>query len=382
MNKPIDKPTNPRFSSGPCSKRPGWSSDVLSDAVLGYSHRGKAGKAKLEEVIELTRKLLDIPDNYRIGIVPASDTGAVEMALWSLLGERMVDIFAWESFSNTWLTDISKQLKIPHQSHTADYGEIADLSHYQAQNDCVFVYNGTTSGVCVPHLDWIAEDREGLTICDATSAVFSQPIDFTRLDVATWSWQKALGGEAAHGMMVLSPRAVRRLESYTPSWPLPKIFQLTKSGKLNEGIFQGATINTPSLLCVEDVLDSMKWLLSIGGQKAAQDISNKSLSIISQWVDKSSWVDFLAKTPETRSNTSVCLAITDSRFQKLSEHEQREKIQTLCDLLESEQVAYDIKSYKTAPIGLRLWTGATVEPDNVAKLLPWLDWGFTQLFND
>ncbi len=377
--KPRFRPDNPRFSSGPCSKRPGWSPEVLTDAVLGYSHRGKAGKAKLAEVISLTRELLVIPDDYRVGIVPASDTGAMEMALWSLLGQRTVDIFAWEAFSKTWLADITQQLKIEHNTYTAEFGEIADLSFYDKDNDCVFVFNGTTSGVRVPNLDWISDEREGLAICDATSAVFSQSIDFSKLDVVTWSWQKALGGEGAHGMLVLSPRAVERLETYTPPWPLPKIFRLTQSGKLIEGIFTGATINTPSLLCVEDVLDSMKWLKSQGGQAAAQVISDKSLKLISDWVEQSEWADFLAKAPETRSNTSVCLSIMDKRFTQLPENQQKEKIQSLCDLLEKENVAFDIKGYKTAPIGLRIWTGATIAPADIKKLLPWLDWAFEQV---
>ncbi|PIE45686.1 MAG: phosphoserine transaminase [Gammaproteobacteria bacterium] len=379
MQKPINKPENPCFSSGPCSKRPGWTPEALSHAVLGKSHRGKAGKAKLAEVIELTKAILPIPDNYHVGIVPASDTGAVEMALWSLLGPKTVDLYAWESFSQTWLREVVNQLKLDNNQYTADYGELSDLSNYNPDNDSVFVFNGTTSGVRVPDLNWIDNDRDGLTICDATSAVFSQSIDFNRLDVATWSWQKALGGEAAHGMIVLSPRAVNRLESYTPTWPMPKIFTLTKNGKLNRDIFLGSTINTPSMLCVEDAIDAMKWLQSIGGQAGAQAISDENLAIISDWVAKTSWIDFLARLPETRSNTSICLSITDKRFTTLSDSEQRDKIKSLCTLLESENAAYDINAYKAAPPGLRIWAGATIEPKNVAALLPWIEWAFRKV---
>lgn len=379
MTKPQQKPQNPNFSSGPCSKRPGWTPNVLSDAVLGKSHRGKAGKAKLAETIQLSTEILDIPEGYRVGIVPASDTGAVEMALWSLLGPKTVDIFAWEAFSKTWLGDVVNQLQLPNNQYTAEYGKLPDLSQYNPSNDSVFVFNGTTSGVRVPHLDWIADDRDGLTICDATSAVFSQAIDFKKLDVVTWSWQKALGGEAAHGMIVLSPRAVERLETHTPSWPMPKIFQLAKNGKLIEGIFQGATINTPSMLCVEDAIDSMKWIQSIGGQSASQAISDKNLAIISDWVAKTDWIEFLAEDPATISNTSICLNITDARFTALTEDEQRAKIKALCALLESEGAAYDINAYKAAPAGLRIWGGATVEPDNISALLPWVEWAFNEV---
>lgn len=382
MTKPQKKPDNPNFSSGPCAKRPGWSPEVLQNAVLGRSHRGAAGKTKLAKAIQLSKDLLPIPDDYRLGIVPASDTGAVEMALWSLLGQRTVDLYAWENFSQTWLKEVANQLKIKHNQYTADYGELPDLSNYNPNNDCVFVFNGTTSGVRVPNLDWIADEREGLTICDATSAVFSQEINFSKLDVATWSWQKALGGEAAHGIIVLSPRAVQRLETYTPSRPLPKIFTLAKNGKLNEGIFEGATINTPSMLCVEDAIDAMKWLQSIGGQAAAQAISDKNLAIVSSWVTKNDWIDFLATSPQTRSNTSICLKVTDERFTDLSVDAQWSFIKQLCDLLETEHVAYDIKAYKTAPPGLRLWAGATIEPNNMAALLPWIEWAFAEVVRE
>lgn len=379
MTKPTVKPNNPNFSSGPCSKRPGWTPDVLSDAVLGKSHRGKAGKAKLAEAIQLSTDILDIPEGYKVGIVPASDTGAVEMALWSLLGPKTVDVYAWEAFSSTWLGDIVKQLKLDNNQYAADYGKLPDFSNYNKKNDTVFVYNGTTSGVRVPDLDWIADDREGLTICDATSAVFSQPIDFNKLDVVTWSWQKALGGEAAHGMIVLSPRAVARLESYTPSWPMPKIFIMAKNGKLIDGIFQGSTINTPSMLCVEDAIDSMKWIQSIGGQTASQTISDKNLAVIADWVAKTDWVEFLAEDPNTLSNTSICLNITDARFTALEETEQRAKIKAMCALLEAENAAYDINAYKAAPAGLRIWGGATVSPEDIAAALPWIEWAFNEV---
>lgn len=377
--KPQNKPNNPNFSSGPCSKRPGWEPSVLADAVLGKSHRGKAGKAKLAEAIQLSTDILEIPKGYKVGIVPASDTGAVEMALWSLLGPKTVDIFAWEAFSRTWLGDVVKQLKLANNQYTANYGKLPDLSQYNPNNDSVFVFNGTTSGVRVPNLDWIADDREGLTICDATSAVFSQSIDFKKLDVVTWSWQKALGGEAAHGMIVLSPRAVARLENHTPSWPMPKIFIMAKNGKLIDGIFSGATINTPSMLCVEDAIDSMKWIQSIGGQSASQAISDRNLAAISEWVEKTDWIEFLAADEATRSNTSICLNITDIRFTALEESEQRAKIKAMCALLEAEDAAYDINAYKDAPAGLRIWGGATVQPADITAALPWIEWAFNEV---
>lgn len=379
MNKPTQKPNNPNFSSGPCSKRPGWNPNVLADAVLGKSHRGKAGKAKLAEVIQLSTDILEIPEGYKVGIVPASDTGAVEMALWSLLGPKTVDVFAWEAFSSTWLGDVVKQLKLDNNQYTADYGHLPDLSQYNKANDTVFVFNGTTSGVRVPNLDWIADDREGLTICDATSAVFSQAIDFNKLDVVTWSWQKALGGEAAHGMIVLSPRAVARLENHTPSWPMPKIFIMAKNGKLIDGIFQGSTINTPSMLCAEDAIDSMKWIQSIGGQTASQAVSDKNLAVIAAWVEKTDWVEFLSADNATRSNTSICLNITDPRFTALDETEQRAKIKAMCGLLETEEAAFDINAYKAAPPGLRIWGGATVQPEDIEIALPWLEWAFNEV---
>ncbi len=380
MNKkPTVKPDNPYFSSGPCTKRPNWHTDSLRDAVLSRSHRCQHGKDKIAEVIQLSKDILDIPNDYKVAIVPASDTGAMEMAIWSLLGKKTVDIFAWDAFGKLWLTDIANQLKIKHNQYTADYGEIADLSQYHPDNDCVFVYNGTSSGVRVPNLDWIDDNRSGLTICDATSAVFSQSIDFHKLDVTTWSWQKSLGGEAAHGMIALSPCAVERLETYTPPWPIPKIFTLAKNGKLIDEIFHNATINTPSMLCIEDVIGSLRWVQAIGGQKAYQSISNKSLTIISEWVEKTNWIEFLAKSPNTRSNTSICLSITDSRFTSLSQNQQKEKIQKICTLLEENQAGYDINAYRLAPAGLRIWAGATVNPDDIERLLPWIEWAFHKM---
>ncbi|PID65871.1 MAG: phosphoserine transaminase [Gammaproteobacteria bacterium] len=379
QQKPTIKPKNPHFSSGPCSKRPGWQPTVLANAALGRSHRGQAGRAKLAEVIRLSADILSIPSTYKVGIVPASDTGAMEMALWSLLGPKSVDVFAWDAFSLRWLDDIVRQLKVNHHQYIADYGELADLSQYNPDNDCVFVLNGTSSGVRVPDLDWIADKRQGLTICDATSAVFSQSIDFHKLDVATWSWQKALGGEAAHGMLALSPRAVKRLQTHVPAWPIPKIFRLAENGQLIDEIFQGATINTPSMLCVEDVIDSMHWVQSIGGQAACQAISDKNLAIISAWVKHTAWVEFLAQDPNTRSNTSICLSITDQRFTCLSDRQQRAKINTMCQLLEDNNAAYDIRAYRLAPAGLRIWGGATVQPEDITALLPWLEWAFQQI---
>ncbi|MGY0400126.1 MAG: phosphoserine transaminase [Ostreibacterium sp.] len=379
MIKPSQKPNNPHFSSGPCSKRPGWTPTILSGAMLGKSHRSKVNKAKLAEVIQLSSDILSIPTDYKVGIVPASDTGAVEMALWSLLGPKTVDIFAWEAFSLTWLADVVKQLKVQNNQYIADYGKLPDLSKYNPNNDTVFAFNGTTSGVRVPDLNWITDNHEGLAICDATSAVFSQAIDFAKLDVVTWSWQKALGGEAAHGMIALSPRAVARLENHTPSWPMPKIFTLVKKGKLIDNIFSGATINTPSMLCVEDAIDSMKWIQSLGGQQASQAISDRNLSIINDWVAKTSWIEFLAETPESRSNTSICLTITDPRFSALTEDQQRSKIKAMCSLLETEQVAYDINAYKAAPAGLRVWAGATVKNEDIQAVLPWIEWAFNEI---
>ncbi len=375
-DKPAIKPTRPQFSSGPCAKRPGWGLTRLDRLSLGRSHRSEIGKTRLKEVIDRTRSVLQIPDEYRIGIVPASDTGAVEMAMWSLLGERPVDVLAWESFGQGWVTDAVKQLKIEPTVLTAPYGEIADLDAVNPDHDLVFTWNGTTSGVRVPDAGFIAEGRAGLTICDATSAVFAQALEWNKLDVVTFSWQKVLGGEAAHGVLILSPRAVERLERYTPPWPLPKIFRLTKGGKLIEGIFRGETINTPSMLCVEDVIDALAWAEEIGGLNAMCARSDASLAAIADWVSTTPWVDFLCSDPAIRSNTSVCLTITDPAFTGLEEAAQRERIKALVSRLEKEDAAYDIGGYRDAPPGLRIWCGATVEPADVKLLLPWLDWAY------
>ncbi|MGV2977702.1 phosphoserine transaminase [Roseibium alexandrii] len=377
ISKPDVRPANPNFSSGPCSKRPGWSLEALSDAPLGRSHRAKPGKAKLAEAIELTRKVLNVPDDYRIGIVPASDTGAVEMAMWSLLGARGVDMLAWESFGSGWVTDVVKQLKLENvRKIEAPYGELPDLSTVDFSNDVVFTWNGTTSGVRVPDGDWIPANREGLTICDATSAAFAQELDFAKLDVVTFSWQKVLGGEAAHGMLILSPRAVERLETYSPAWPLPKIFRLTKGGKLIEGIFRGETINTPSMLCVEDYLDALKWAEDLGGLAGLVARADRNLEVLADWVDQTSWVDFLPKDPATRSNTSVCLTVVDPDILALSDEQQAAFAKGMVSMLDSEGVAYDIGAYRDAPSGLRVWAGATVEASDLKALTSWLDWAF------
>ncbi|WP_395176294.1 phosphoserine transaminase [Roseibium alexandrii] len=377
ISKPDLRPANPNFSSGPCSKRPGWSLEALSDAPLGRSHRAKPGKAKLAEAIELTRKVLNVPDDYRIGIVPASDTGAVEMAMWSLLGARGVDMLAWESFGSGWVTDVVKQLKLENvRKIEAPYGELPDLSTVDFSNDVVFTWNGTTSGVRVPDGDWIPANREGLTICDATSAAFAQELDFAKLDVVTFSWQKVLGGEAAHGMLILSPRAVERLETYSPAWPLPKIFRLTKGGKLIEGIFRGETINTPSMLCVEDYLDALKWAENLGGLAGLVARADGNLEVLADWVDQTSWVDFLPKDPATRSNTSVCLTVVDPDILALSDEQQAAFAKGMVSMLDSEGVAYDIGAYRDAPSGLRIWAGATVEASDLKALTSWLDWAF------
>jgi phosphoserine aminotransferase len=371
------RPANPHFSSGPCAKRPGWSLQNLTDAALGRSHRSKIGKAKLKRAIDLTREVLEVPADYRIGIVPASDTGAVEMALWSLLGARPVTMLAWESFGEAWVTDVTKQLGLKDVAVLkAPYGELPDLSKVDPDSDVVFTWNGTTSGVRVPNADWIAADRKGLTICDATSAAFAQALDFPKLDVVTFSWQKALGGEAAHGMLILSPRAVARLESHKPAWPLPKIFRMTKGGKLNEGIFAGETINTPSMLCVEDYLDTLQWAKSIGGLAALKARADGNAKVIHDWVARTPWIEHLAKVPATRSNTSVCLSIADPAIATLPADAQWTFIKDLCALLEKERVAYDVATHRDAPPGLRIWCGATVERADLEALTAWLDWGF------
>ncbi|ADE53926.1 phosphoserine transaminase [Coraliomargarita akajimensis] len=378
--KPTTKPNRPFFSSGPCSKRPGWTLEALDDALVGRSHRAKNAKARIQDVIEKSKSVLGLPEGYVCGIVPASDTGAVEMALWSLLGARGVEMCAWESFGSGWVTDVIKQLKLENVTkHEADYGLLPDFTKVNFSNDVVFTYNGTTSGVKVPNLDWIPADREGLTICDATSAVFAMDIDYSKLDVVTWSWQKVMGGEAAHGMIVLSPRAIERLESYTPAWPLPKIFRMTKGGKLIKGIFDGATINTVSMLCVEDALDGLNWAEGIGGLSGLIERSEANLQAVKDWVAKTDWIDFLAEDPATISNTSICLKIVAPWYQALSAEDQAAKAKELVKLVEAEGVGYDFGSYRDAPAGIRLWGGATVDPEDTAALLPWLDWAFEQL---
>lgn len=376
---PAVRPANPNFSSGPCAKRPGWSVEALKGAAVGRSHRARIGKARLEQAIDLTREVLQVPADWRIGIVPASDTGAVEMALWSLLGARGVDMIAWESFGAGWITDVVKQLRLPDVRRIeAGYGELPDLSTIDFDRDVVFTWNGTTSGVRVPNADFIPADRTGLTICDATSAAFAQRLDFQKLDVVTFSWQKVLGGEAAHGMLILSPRAVERLESYVPAWPLPKIFRLTRNGKLTEGIFRGETINTPSMLCVEDYIDALQWAKKIGGLEALIARADANAAVIGRFVERSSWLGYLAVDPSTRSNTSVCLTIVDPDITALDVDGQAAFAKGLVSLLEKEGVAYDIGHYRDAPPGLRIWCGATVETSDLEALMPWLDWAFSQ----
>jgi phosphoserine aminotransferase len=379
LAKPAMRPARPEFSSGPCAKRPGWSPENLRSAVLGRSHRSKLGKARLQAAIDQTRAVLQVPDDYLIGVVPASDTGAVEIALWSLLGPRPVQLLAFESFGKDWVTDVVKQLKLDAEVLDAPYGRLPDLSKVRRNADLVFTWNGTTSGVRVPNGDFIPADREGVVICDATSACFAHHLDWKKLDAVTFSWQKALGGEAAHGMLILSPRAVARLEAYTPHWPLPKIFRLTKSGKLNLEIFEGATINTPSMLCVEDYLDTLKWAASIGGLKELKRRADANLNVLEDWVAKTPWIDFLAEDPPTRSNTSVCLKVVAPTVTALSEDAQADFAKRLAALLEKEQVAFDIGGYRDAPPGLRIWCGATVDADDLAALTPWLDWAFASL---
>ncbi len=377
ISKPGQKPANPHFSSGPCAKRPGWTVDALSDALVGRSHRSKPGKAKLSEAIDLTREILGVPADYRIGIVPASDTGAVEMALWSLLGARGVDMLAWESFGEGWVTDVVKQLKLEDaRIIKAPYGELPDLSTVDTRTrDVVFTWNGTTSGVRVPNADWIAADREGLTIADATSAAFAQDLDWAKLDVVTFSWQKVLGGEAAHGMIVLSPRAVERLVTYKPAWPLPKIFRMTSGGKLIEGIFVGETINTPSMIATEDYLDTLKWAKSIGGLKGLIARADANTKAVADWVAKTPWIEFLAKDEAIRSNTSVCLTFADPDLSKDAATELAKKI---VSLVEKEGAGFDFAFYRDAPAGLRIWCGATVEASDVALLTQWIDWAYAE----
>ncbi len=375
--KPDLRPQNTHFSSGPCSKRPGWTLDALSDAPLGRSHRAKAGKAKLKQAIDLTRQVLNVPADYRIGIVPASDTGAVEMALWSLLGERGVDILAWESFGAGWVTDVVKQLKLKDvRKFEADYGLLPNLAEVDFDRDVVFTWNGTTSGVRVPNADFIPDDRKGLTICDATSAAFAQDMDFSRLDVVTFSWQKVLGGEGGHGVIILSPRAVERLLSYAPAWPLPKIFRMVSGGKLIEGIFTGETINTPSMLCVEDYIDALLWAQNLGGLKALIARADANAKVIHDFIEKNDWIANLAVKPETRSNTSVCLKIVDAEVQVLDAAAQADFAKGIVTLLEKENVALDIGAYRDAPSGLRIWAGATIETADMEAVMPWLAWAY------
>ncbi|VAX01942.1 Phosphoserine aminotransferase [hydrothermal vent metagenome] len=378
--KPLQKPANPLFSSGPCAKRPGWTIDNLKNAPLGRSHRAKIGKSRLKQAIDQTAAILGLPEGYRVGIVPGSDTGAVEMALWSMLGARGVDMLAWESFGAGWITDVAKQLKLDDiRTLTADYGDLPDLSKVDPARDVVFTWNGTTSGVKLPNADWISDDRAGLTICDATSAAFAMDLPWEKLDVTTFSWQKVLGGEAAHGVIILSPRAVERLESYVPPWPLPKIFRLTKNGKLIEGIFSGATINTPSMLCVEDYLDALNWAQTIGGLRGMIARSEGNLDVLRNWVARTDWVEFLANDAQTVSNTSVCFKIVAPWFTVLEDAQQTAVAKEMAMLLDVEEAAFDIGAYRDAPAGLRIWAGSTIEASDLSALLPWLDWAYGQV---
>ena len=382
LAKPAMRPARPEFSSGPCAKRPGWTPQNLQNAVLGRSHRSKLGKARLKEAIDRTRQVLQVPDDYLIGIVAGSDTGAVEMALWSMLGPKTVQLLAFESFGKDWVTDVVKQLKLPAEVLDAPYGELPDLTKVRKDADLVFTWNGTTSGVRVPNADFIAADREGITICDATSAAFAQALDWAKLDVVTFSWQKALGGEGAHGVLILGPRAVARLESYTPAWPMPKLFRMTKGGKVSLDIFEGATINTPSMLCVEDAIDALKWAEGIGGLTEMQRRADANLGALAEWVAKTPWVEFLAADPATRSNTSVCLKVVDPAITALSDDAQADFAKKLAAILEKEGVALDIGGYRDAPAGLRIWCGATVETSDLEALTPWLDWAFASIAAD
>ena len=379
LAKPAMRPARPEFSSGPCAKRPGWTPENLRSAVLGRSHRSKIGKARLQAAIDQTRAVLQVPDGFLIGIVPGSDTGALEMALWSMLGPRPVQLLAFESFGKDWVTDVTKQLKIEAEVLDAPYGALPELTKVRPDADLVFTWNGTTSGVRVPNADFISADRQGVVICDATSACFAQALDWTKLDAVTFSWQKALGGEAAHGVLILSPRAVARLESYSPPWPMPKLFRLTKGGKVNLEIFEGATINTPSMLCVEDYLDTLKWAASIGGLAELRRRADENLGVLETWAAKTPWIDFLAEDPATRSNTSVCLKVIDPAVTALSADAQADFAKRLAALLEKEGVALDIGGYRDAPPGLRIWCGATVEADDLQALTPWLDWAFATI---
>ena len=380
MNLPILKPDNPNFSSGPCAKRPGWSVNNLKQSHLGRSHRSTECKNKLKEVISLSKSILKLPNDYLVGIMPASDTGALEAALWSLLGSRGADILAWENFGKDWVLDVVDELKIIDKNiYLAPYGELPNLSKVDFSRDVIFTWNGTTSGTKVPNGDWIEENRDGLTICDATSAVFAMNIDYKKCDVITWSWQKVLGGEAAHGMIALSPKAVERLENYKPSWPIPKVFRMTANKKLISGIFEGSTINTPSMLCVEDALDALNWAKNLGGLDELINRSNESFNYINDWINSTTWFEFLSIEPATRSSTSITFKINESWFWKKNEKEQREIMKEILALLSNENVAYDINGYPKAPPSFRIWGGATVEPTNIKKLLPWIDWAYSKV---
>ena len=383
MEKPTIKPGNTNFSSGPCAKRPGWSIESLKNSPVGRSHRSKECKEKLNEAIVKSKQLLKLPDNYLLGIMPGSNTGSLEAALWSLLGLNDVDILAWENFGKDWVADVIDQLKIKKvNSHLADYGKLPDLNKVNFDNDVIFTWNGTTSGVRVPNADWIPDDRKGLTICDATSGIFAMEMDYNKLDVITWSWQKVLGGEASHGMLALSPRAVQRLENHIPSWPIPKLFRIANKKKLIKGIFEGSTINTPSMICVEDVLDALNWVESIGGSKELMKISNENLNIVENWVSKSSWIKFMCEDKNSRSSTSITLSIKDDWFNKFKEEEQRDTIKKIVSILKKEGVANDINGYAKAPPSLRIWGGATVQNDDMKVLLPWIDWAYHSVKNN
>ena len=382
IEKPKNKPECLNFSSGPCAKRPGWSVEILKHALLGRSHRSPEGKIKLSDAINKTKELLAIPEDYKVGIVPASDTGAIEMAMWNLLGSKPVEVLSWEVFGKDWKKDVEEQLKIPGSVyHDVEFGLLPDLESVNFENDVIFTWNGTTSGARVPNADWIPSDRKGVTLCDATSAVFAQEMDWLKLDATTFSWQKVLGGEAAHGILILSPKAVNLLESYTPNWPIPKIFRLTKNKKLIDGVFRGETLNTPSMLCVEDYLDVLEWVKSIGGYKGTIERANNNFSIIKQWINKIDWLDFLCVDEVNLSNTSVCLKFTDD-LSKLDEDDQRAFAKSIGKILIEEEVAFDIVNHRSAPPGLRIWAGATVESEDISKLLPWIDWAYQKLTNN
>lgn len=378
--KPNIRPENPRFSSGPCTKRPGWTVEALNNALLGRSHRSGVGKARFAEAVKNTREILSLPEGYEIIITPASDTGAMEMAMWSMLGARPVDVFGWETFGNVWVTDIIDNLKLENaRSFVAPYGELPDFSNYNPDHDTVFTWNGTTSGVMVPNGDFIPDDRKGLIICDATSAIFAMELPLEKLDVTTYSWQKVLGSEAQHGIMILSPRAIERLETYTPPWPLPKLFRLVKGGKVDPALFEGSTINTPSMLCLEDYLDALKWVASVGGLKGTIARTDKNAAAIDAWVEKTDWVDYLCGEPAHRSTTSVCLKIVDPDFLEMAETDRKAFVGKLVKLMETEKAGYDIGAYRAAPAGLRIWAGATVETSDLEALFPWLEWGYNEI---